>query len=811
MCIRIALLVGCLLMACGAQADDVLLEHFDVFVNGEVIDGRSYNTYRVPNIARANDGTLIAVAEARFSGAADPGGTHIDLVYKRSSDRGLTWSAGRILDRHPDAVLDSNGVPTNRTSASNSVTFVNRTTGRVWNFNLRLPHATPSAASRPGVEDMQTWARYSDDSGATWSKPTHIAGNTTEIPYEDFYPNLGSATQLSTGRLVLTATEDNATVASRSFVLYSDDAGETWKAGEQIDAGTNEAQVIEISDGRLLMTARQNGGGSRKFAISSDQGATWNPSYDAFPSTPVMEAVERYTQQGVDEETVDRLLHTIPVGGPVTARTNLDLMIATDESQPGGPTFGNNRRVVRAWAGYSDLVSIDRDEIGVFWERGDSGHHQKITYTRLNRTFLEPAPLKLGLIAYEGFDYDAGRTLGNVDTIAAGGEDYGGGHAAGSFTSAKNLDLLFALNMDSGDGGTVSIDSGLTWDDQASNLFGQVFETGAQAGAVTQITVQRAPNGSAGAPVFLHIYDDTDVTDGVDVDSFLGASLAAANLNPTNLGTTTWAFDGTSIVLNPSTQYYFAFANSATAGDTTTSRAALNVAPTTSGYALGGNGFNSAWHDEATDLTDGTGAFDADLVEGSLAYDGFRLSTVGNHVRIGSGGTLARGIGVAIDLDSNNTTYASLLISRSADKESDDTTDEALAIELLDASGASHIRFGVDDDEAFFVDGLGGVVKTSADALNPVSSYFLVMKIVARDTSDDGNFDQVFLKAFESGEAVPDLDNDLNWTLVGNTKENKTALLDRLLISSGSSAVWSLDELRIGGDFHTVTSSVSVP
>ncbi|MBN1854828.1 MAG: exo-alpha-sialidase [Pirellulales bacterium] len=800
-------LIAILLVACchlEIFAGNVLLEHYDVFVNHEVIDGLSYDTYRIPNIARTNDGTLIAVAEARLAGSGDPGATHIDLVYKRSFDGGRTWTAGHILDRHPDTILDGNGVPADRTSASNSVTFVDRSNNRLWNFNMRLPSDVPSASTQPGVDDMQTWSRFSDDQGATWSEPARI----TVSPYEDFYPNLGSSTQLASGRLIVPATQDNAVVNSQSFALYSDDHGMSWSAGSLIDAGTNEAQIVELSNGRLLMTARQNNGDRRILAFSDNQGASWQPSFAGFISTQVMEAVERYTQAGVGGETVHRLLHTIPAGGSAGTRTNLEIMIATNETESSGPTFGNHRRILHGWAAYSDLVNIDGNEVGVLWERGDTGGYQAITYTRLNRSFLEPEQIQLGLMAHEGFDYPAGSTLDSVREIPAG-QDYMAGYAPVNFGSRTDLDLIFTLDMDISGGGTTTINPELAPNDQANGIFGQLFTTESEAGAVTSISVQRAPNGTAGGPVYLHLYGDTDLSDGIDTAAFLGASMTAESLNPTDHGFTTWTFSDGSVLLEPNTQYLFAFANTATPGNTTVARAALHVAPSSAGYALGGNGFNSAWHATATDLTNGPGASDAAIAASSLTFTGFRFPTDGNHAQLNKGGRLARGTGVGIDLDTKNTFFASLLISRAEDSGPDDAENESLDIRLMDASGGIGVQFGVDDSEAFFLNGPGGAVHTQADALHPTSTYFLVLKIQCQDSSDSSHFDQIYLKVFESGELIPDFEDEVHWTLVGNTGANDARVLDRIMIEGGANAIWSLDEIRIGGDFGATASGVA--
>lgn len=60
-----------------------LFEQTDVFTAG----AEGYHTFRIPTIATAADGTLLAFVEGRKENRHDPGGGDIDLVYKRSTDR----------------------------------------------------------------------------------------------------------------------------------------------------------------------------------------------------------------------------------------------------------------------------------------------------------------------------------------------------------------------------------------------------------------------------------------------------------------------------------------------------------------------------------------------------------------------------------------------------------------------------------------------------------------------------------------------------------------------------------------------------
>ena len=73
---------------------------------------------------------------------------------------------------------------------------------------------------------------------------------------------------------------------AQSFVLFSDDQGATWTAGERLAEGWTECQVAELRNGSLLLTARMAGAPwlskpgvrsdrRRGFARSDDGGATW--------------------------------------------------------------------------------------------------------------------------------------------------------------------------------------------------------------------------------------------------------------------------------------------------------------------------------------------------------------------------------------------------------------------------------------------------------------------------------------------------------------------------------------------------------
>ena len=190
---------------------------------------------------------------------------------------------------------------------------------------------------------------------------------------------------MRSGRLIVPATR-RTSGKTQSFTLYSDDHGAEWHAGEVVEAAVNEAQIVELSDGRLLMSVRPNSGGDRLAALSSDNGEHWTTPAPLFSSTRVAEAIERYTRKGENGASRNRLLHTIPTGGPLGARSNLEVRISYDE----GVSFDVSRKVYAGYAAYSDLVNIDSDQVGILWERGDTTGYQFISFTRVGRALLEP-------------------------------------------------------------------------------------------------------------------------------------------------------------------------------------------------------------------------------------------------------------------------------------------------------------------------------------------------------------------------------------------------------------------------------------
>lgn len=374
------LLACAFVLAIPAMAES-LFEQVDVLAAGT----EGYHTFRIPTIVTASDGSLIVFAEARKENRSDPGGGDIDLVFKRSSDQGKTWSAVKVLDD-----------PGEGWGASNPTPVTDRDTGKVWLIYNRWEPGRGTENSVPGTDHNQTWARHSSDNGRTWSDAIDLTRAARD--YEDWGANFigpGGAIQSRGGRLIVPSARsadqyyltisigefEGQTSQMRAYALYSDDHGATWKRGTLVKAQTNENQLVELADGAILMDARQGAGTHRWLMHSKDGGQTWSDPVAGQTVTTICASIERYTLEAAGDDR-NRLLWTGPRG---PGRKHLVIRTSEDEGQ----TFRDEQTIYGGLAAYSDITILKDKTVGVIWERGVSESYQFVTFTRVNRDFLE--------------------------------------------------------------------------------------------------------------------------------------------------------------------------------------------------------------------------------------------------------------------------------------------------------------------------------------------------------------------------------------------------------------------------------------
>ncbi|MBI1288780.1 MAG: exo-alpha-sialidase [Flavobacteriales bacterium] len=236
-----------------------------------------YRNYRIPSLMCSKNGVLLAFAEGRASLLDN---SENDIVLKRSSDNGKTWEALSI-------------VAEDGRNALNNPEAVVRSDGRIILMYQRYADGYGEKSAMPGLDGnriCKTFVTYSDDDGVSWSKPEDITQQVKrpEATSVASGPGIGMELQKGehAGRLVMPF---NQGPWEKWFVysVYSDDGGQTWQKGEiapykkKVRGWANEVQMVELSDGRLMLNARsETGNRKRKIAYSDDGGQTWSEVED---------------------------------------------------------------------------------------------------------------------------------------------------------------------------------------------------------------------------------------------------------------------------------------------------------------------------------------------------------------------------------------------------------------------------------------------------------------------------------------------------------------------------------------------------
>ena len=230
--------------------------------------------YRIPAIAMAKNGDLIAVADYRHSradiGMASYG--RIDLHARISKDNGANWgNRFSIVDGQgsssPDFMHVGFGDPCIVADRESDRVLVLSCAG-----NVSFPNGTRN--------NHQNIARfYSEDNGATWSEPVDIAdaiyamwdNSSNHGPVRAMFIGSGKIHQSryvkvnNYYRLYCAVLLKNVNGTNTNFVLYSDDFGGSWDVlggveNAPVPSGGDEPKVEELPNGNVVISSRISGG-----------------------------------------------------------------------------------------------------------------------------------------------------------------------------------------------------------------------------------------------------------------------------------------------------------------------------------------------------------------------------------------------------------------------------------------------------------------------------------------------------------------------------------------------------------------------
>ncbi|MET7282109.1 exo-alpha-sialidase [Kribbella sp. NPDC005582] len=387
--------------------------HLALFDNGYA---NSAN-YRIPSLLVTSAGTLLAGADQRTTSAADSP-NDINLVVRRSTDSGTTWSPSQTLLDYPGSGADG-------ASAIDSEMLQDSTTGRIYLLVDHFPGGVglPNSVAGTGF-DSTGRLLLTDNAGASYSLHTggevynsagvlttyrvDSQGNVTKsgAPAGNIYLKTGSLLEARTSFLKL---------------LFSDDDGVTWSTAadlnQQVKApwmkflGTGPGNGVQLRNGRLVFPVYySNASGTMSSAVvySDDHGVTWRRGESpndgrswqgtTINSQTVTDRAADLTEAAVQERRdgtlVLRMRNTSGTG-----------KIAVSSSTDGGATWGD----VTYDAALPDVVCQPA-------ALNYPGQEDRVLFANTTRGGRQDGVLRLSL--------DGGNTWKHSRTLKAGGYAY---------------------------------------------------------------------------------------------------------------------------------------------------------------------------------------------------------------------------------------------------------------------------------------------------------------------------------------------------------------------------------------------------
>ncbi|MEG2276251.1 MAG: sialidase family protein [Odoribacter sp.] len=226
-----------------------------------------YPAYRIPSVITLPDGRIVAFAEAR--GWEDRDCAENDIVIKISDDGGKNW--GKLIK-----VAESGAASLNNPTA----VYVEEKNRIILLFQEYPPKLNESNTGKgtEGENICRVYITYSDDRGETWTPKKDITKQMKWPMIGGFASGPGVAIRVvcgpDKGRILVPLNVSGGSQGWFNYLAYSDDLGESWGIlPGRSTYGTNESQVVQVSDSGFFVNARCH-------RFSGDEVKTpagWNP------------------------------------------------------------------------------------------------------------------------------------------------------------------------------------------------------------------------------------------------------------------------------------------------------------------------------------------------------------------------------------------------------------------------------------------------------------------------------------------------------------------------------------------------------
>lgn len=323
-----------------------------------------YNStnWRIPAILALSDGSLLAVNDKRKYNEGDLP-QDIDIVARRSTDNGRTWS-------EPVTIAAGKGVK----KGFGDPALVETETGEVICVFVGGNGLWQSTATDP----IRSYVCRSNNGGIIWSEPKDItfslwgdlAMNASCTSYTASFFASGNGLRLTRGPhkgrimfAVAMCRRDERGLDN--YVVYSDDNGYSWQISDCAFTMGDEAKLVELVDGRVLISVRQDG--LRGFNLSEDGGAHWG-KLNFWPEMTTNACNGDMIRLLATDQGGERnvLMHSIPNS---MDRENVTIFFSYDE----GKTWQDPLLLFNGPSVYSSLTVLKDGSVGAYIEQNPNG------------------------------------------------------------------------------------------------------------------------------------------------------------------------------------------------------------------------------------------------------------------------------------------------------------------------------------------------------------------------------------------------------------------------------------------------------
>ncbi|CEW37980.1 sialidase A (neuraminidase A) [Streptococcus pneumoniae] len=343
--------------------------------------------------------------------------------------------------------------------------------------NIYFAHSTKNPFRVANTSYL--WMSYSDDDGKTWSAPRDITPGLRKDWMKFLGTGPGTGIVLRNGPhkgriLIPVYTTNNVSHlngSQSSRVIYSDDHGKTWHAGEavndnrQVDgqkihsstmnnrrAQNTESTVVQLNNGDVKLFMRGLTG-DLQVATSKDGGVTWEKDIKRYPQVK-----DVYVQMSAIHTMHNGKEYIIlsNAGGP--NRENGMVHLARVEEN-GELTWLKHNPIQKGEFAYNSLQELGNGEYGILYEHTEKGQNaytlsfRKFNWEFLSKDLISPTEAKVkrtremgkgemgkGVI---GLEFDSEVLVNKAPTL-----QLANGKTATFLTQYDSKTLLFAVDKE---------------------------------------------------------------------------------------------------------------------------------------------------------------------------------------------------------------------------------------------------------------------------------------------------------------------------------------------------------------------------